>query len=120
MAPRSGKPGKHARASDQRYLALAAFSVDPNPNPEAEHDGIGVSSAPLYVLGPARVPGDELGMCGDAAGERVAAVSQPPGPSACGASEGQEEAVCSGVGVVAAASDASVTLLRLDVASRRC
>lgn len=122
-----GKPGKHARKSDQRYLALAAFPIGPRPHPKPEHDGSGMPSAPLHMLGAPEgapgLPGKDVQGCMDAA-----AVPQSAGTSAkasdvaggCEANGRNEEAVCKAVGVVAAASDASVTLLRLDVAARRC
>lgn len=121
-----GKPGRHARESDQRYLALAAFPVRLNPNPDPEHDGSGGPSAPRHMPG---VPAGALGFPREVVGAREDAASVPQfaGTSAAGGNlAGHDEAsrrnvdtVCSAVGVVAAASDASVTLLRLDVAARR-
>ena len=122
-----GKPGRHARESDQRYLALAAFPVGPNPDPDPEHEGSGGPSAPLHMPG---VPASAPGLSGEVTNARVdaAPVPQSAGTWAasgdmagrCEASRWNGSTDGCAVGVVAAASDASVTLLRLDVAARRC
>ena len=138
VARRSGKPGKpgrHARESDQRFLALAAFPVGPNTGPDPQHSGSRGPSAPLPGV-PAGAPwltGEITDACGDAAAVPLSAGTSAAGGDLAGCCEAggwnevghrlvrpNEDTVCSGVGVVAAVSDASVMLLRLDVAARRC
>ena len=128
VARRSGKPGKpgrHARESDQRYLALAAFPVAPNPDPNPEHDGSGGPSVPLPGI-PAVAPGlygEDAAASGDAAAVHLSAGTSAAGGDVagrCAASGCCGDNVSSALGVVTAASDASVKLLCLDVAARRC
>lgn len=130
VARRSGKPGKpgrHARESDQRYLALAAFPIGPNPDPDPERGGSVGLSAPLHMpgvpTGAPGLPGEVTDARGDAAAVPLSAGTSAAGGGTAGRCEARRwnaDKDGSAVGVVAAASDASVTLLCLDVAARRC